>query len=122
MSASESQRPQMPRMPWYPSSFFATTRTWPLIARAIYRELLDISWDAGGLPPDPKTLQSMIGATASEWSRAWPLVAPKFSPGPDGLLRNDRLEKHRTEAIELHKMSHLKAKDAAVKRWRVRPL
>lgn len=51
---------RMPRMPWYPSSFYASTRSWPLIARAIYRELLDTQWDSGGLPNDPGALRAML--------------------------------------------------------------
>ena len=108
----------MPRMPWYPSSFAASTRTWPFIARAVYRELLDIEWDAGGLPSAPHELRSMLNVSAAEWRKAWPLVAPKFELCEDGLLRNRRLEQHRAEAVRLHEQRHRSAKAAAAARWR----
>lgn len=106
-------RPQMPRMPWYPSSFYASTRTWPFLTRAIYRELLDTQWDAGGLPSDQETLRTMLGVTAEQWRAAWPLIQPKFELGSDGLLRNRRLELHRETALELSG----KRRGAANKRW-----
>ncbi len=105
--------PQMARMPWYPSSFYAATRTWPFIPRAIYRELLDIQWDSGGLPSDHERLRSMLGVTDEQWQAAWPLIQPKFELGVDGMLRNERLEEHRAEAIELSK----KRRKAAETRW-----
>lgn len=120
MSSDEKPPPQLPRMPWYPSSFFASVRTWPPIARFVYRELLDISWDAGGLPANPEELRGMVGVTPSEWARAWRYLESKFKPGPDGLLRNPRLERHRSEALELHERRHRSAKDAAAARWRSR--
>ena len=101
-------------MPWYPSSFYASTRTWPFVARAIYRELLDASWDAGGLPTDHEALRAMIGVTVAEWRSAWPLVQPKFGIGDDGLFRNPRREAHRERAQELSE----KCSGAANKRWR----
>lgn len=116
--SDEKRPPQLPRMPWYPSSFAASTRTWPLIARGVYHELLDISWDAGGLPAEAKQLQAMIGATSQEWAKAWPLVEPKFPICDDGMRRNPRLEEHRAEAIELHRKRHQSAKDAAAAKWR----
>lgn len=115
--SDEKRPPQLPRMPWYPSSFAASTRTWPLIARAVYRELLDVSWDAGGLPADPKHLQAMVGASPQEWCKAWPFIEPKLPIGEDGMRRNPRLEEHRVEAIELHRKRHHSAKEAAASRW-----
>ena len=106
-------KPQMPRMPWYPSAFYATTRPWPFIARAVYRELLDIQWDAGALPDDPDALRNMIGVTPKEWRVAWPIVGPKFQAGDDGMLRNARLEAHRLVALQLSD----KRRDAANARW-----
>ena len=86
MAIDASLKP-MPRMPWYPSSFFDSTRTWPFVARAIYRELLDISWDAGCLPADPEELRKMLGVAVSDWQKAWPLVSPKFRADNDGPQR-----------------------------------
>lgn len=112
-----TKKPQMPRMPWYPSAFYATTRTWPFIARAVYRELLDIQWDAGGLPADPDVLRNMLGVSAKDWRAAWPYVGPKFQPGEDGLLRNPRLEQHRERAAELQEHRRRGAQATNQKRW-----
>lgn len=115
-TAAVSDRPsQMPRMPWYPSSFYASTRTWPFIARAVYRELLDVQWDAGGLPADPEALRTMVGVTQAKWRVAWPLVKQKFELDQDGQLRNQRLEEHRAYALKLTE----RRRDAANKRWAI---
>ena len=109
--SKDSTPPQLHRMPWYPSSFYATTRTWPFIARAIYRELLDVQWDAGGLPAAQDALRALVGVTAKEWRTAWSFIRPKFQLSDDGLLRNARLEAHRADAL----MLHAKRKDGAAK-------
>ncbi len=105
--------PSLPRMPWYPSSFYASTRTWPFIARAVYRELLDVEWDSGPLPNDAEALRAMLGVKPADWRTAWPLVAPKFELGQDGRLRNPRLEQHRAESLRIVE----KKRNAANKRW-----
>jgi len=96
-----SALPNLHMMPWFPRDFLAATRGWPLIARAIYRELLDCQWEQGGLPADPRELRDLVGATPAEWRAGWPRVAPKFSKGADGLLRNGRLEQHREKAVSI---------------------
>ena len=110
-------KPQMPRMPWYPRDFSSSTRDWPLLARAIYRELLDASWDIGGLPAEPEVLCRMVGATPSEWSGTWPLVATKFETGSDGKLRNLRLEEHRDKAFKLWQRRSVGAQKTNARRW-----
>lgn len=93
----------LPRMPWYPADFTASTKGWPLVARAIYRELLDAAWTMGGFPNDVDVLCRIAGATPEEWSAGWPLVKPKFTTGDDGLLYNRRLEKHRVKAVKAYR-------------------
>ena len=109
--------PQMARLPWYPRDFSSSTRDWPLLARAVYRELLDASWDIGGLPSDPEILCRIVGATSTEWDAAWPLVAGKFEVGSDGKLRNARLEIHRANAIDLWQRRSAGARKTNEKRW-----
>lgn len=109
--------PQMAMMPWYPADFMASTRTWPLIARAVYRELLDAQWSAGGIPDDEGQLRAMLGATPKDWRLAWSYARPKFKPGDDGLLRNARLEQHRCKALELYKSRRKGAAKTNSKRW-----
>ena len=95
--------PAFPRLPWYPRDFSSSTRTWPLLARAVYRELLDAQWDIGGsdvgtLPDDEEELRQLVRATPSEWRAAWRFVECKF-PRVEGGRRNPRLEAHRQVAI-----------------------
>jgi len=89
------KNPQFAKMPWYPRDFASATRGWPLVARGVYRELLDGQWDLDGLLPDnEEVLRAMAGATPAEWKIAWPYVGPKFPIVPGG-RRNARLEEHR---------------------------
>ncbi len=112
-----SSGPQMARMPWFPRDFASSTQGWPLISRAVYRELLDASWDIGLLPADSEILRRIVGASPTEWDAAWPLVAAKFEVGSDGNLRNARLEKHRAKAFELWERRSAGAQKTNSKRW-----
>lgn len=109
------------RMPFYPRDFASSTRTWPLVARAVYRELLDAQWDLGGseigtLPDDEKQLRELVRATPREWSVAWKFVEPKF-PRVDGGRRNGRLEQHREAAIREYEGRRRGAAATNAKRW-----
>lgn len=95
-------KPQFARMPWFPRDFASATRAWPLVARAVYRELLDAQWDVGGiepgtLPDDEEQLRELVRATPAEWRLAWRFCEPKFPPVAGG-RRNARLEEHRQAA------------------------
>ena len=104
-------------LPWVPRDFQASTRTWPLVARAVYRELLDAQWDVGGtLPEDPEELKVIARATPAEWRIAWKWVEPKF-PCVDGGRRNARLEEHRQKAIKKHTAMAMGAAKTNARRW-----
>ena len=98
-NGSTKLMPQHAKLPWYPRDFASSTRGWPVTARGVYRELLDAEWDLGSLPESPRELQMLAGATANEWKRSWPLIAPKFPVGDDSRRRNARLEYHRQKAL-----------------------
>jgi uncharacterized protein YdaU (DUF1376 family) len=109
--------PSFPWMRWYPRDFASSTRGWPLIARAVYRELLDAAWDLGGaLPVDEAALRDIARASPAEWRIAWPLVERKF-PIVDGGRRNARLEQHREVAMREYLGRSEGAKAANRKRW-----
>ena len=113
--------PPFHRMPWYPRDFACATRGWPLVARGVYRELLDAQWDAGGisqgtLPADEKTLREIAHATPAQWRIAWPFVAPKFPLGGGG-RRNERLEQHRAVAVRQFLGRQEGAQKTNTKRW-----
>lgn len=97
---SSAEPKQFPMLPWYPESFQYSTRTWPLIARAIYRELLDAQWIDGSLPESSEELRDLARATPHEWKLHWLRVEPKFPVSSDGRRRNARLEAHRRKSVE----------------------
>ncbi len=102
-------------MPWYPRDFASSTRGWPLIARGVYRELLDAQWDLGSLPADPKRLQAICGATDEEWVIAWPEIESKF-PLAEASRRNLKLEEHRAKAHDLYESRAKGARSANAQR------
>jgi uncharacterized protein YdaU (DUF1376 family) len=108
-------------MKWFPRDFASSTRLWPLAARAVYRELLDLQWDVGGmqpgiLPDDEQQLRELVRASAAEWKVAWPLVEPKF-PTVDGGRQNARLEEHRQAAVKEYQTRRRGAETTNRKRW-----
>ena len=108
-------------MTWYPRDFTSATRTWPLEARAVYRELLDAQWDAGGsgvgtLPDDEEQLRELARATPDQWRVAWRFVEPKFLR-VEGGRRNPRLEQHRDAAIADYLGRRKGAEKTNSKRW-----
>ncbi len=106
-------------MPWYPRDFASSTRGWPLIARGIYRELLDAQWDLGSLPVDPKRLQAIAGASDEEWRIAWPEIESKF-PLVEASRQNPKLEEHRSKSHELYEKRAQGARTANAQRDGVR--
>ena len=119
---SSSTAAPFARMPWYPRDFMSSTRGWPLVARAVYRELLDVQWDRGGstsvgtLPEDQEELRGLAGATPAEWKIAWKYVEPKFPLSADG-RRNERLEVHRQAAIRELQARRRGAEKTNAQRW-----
>jgi uncharacterized protein YdaU (DUF1376 family) len=70
---------------WAGSSAFLL----PMEPRGVYREMLTQSWRRGArLPNDHQAICRAIGATAEEWARSWPLIAPYWRV-EGGYLVND---------------------------------
>lgn len=87
-------------MPWFPRDFRSATQHWPPEARAVYRELLDLQWDIGYVPDDPKTIRKTCGFSL-KWWRVWePFWDEKFIV-KDGKRINPTLEKHRVKSMIL---------------------
>jgi uncharacterized protein YdaU (DUF1376 family) len=106
-----------PMMPWFPRDFMSSTRGWPLIAKAVYRELLDAQWDMGSLPGSQTDLKGISGASDSEWEIAWPKIETKFPIQEDGSRKNFRLEEHRIKSQQLSKVRSEAAKKGNEARW-----
>jgi uncharacterized protein YdaU (DUF1376 family) len=120
--SSENNKPPFARMVWFPRDFRSATLGWSLVARAVYRELLDAQWDLGGsgvgtLPDDEKQLRELARVTPAEWRKAWPFVEPKFPRVPGGGRRNERLEQHRQEALRVFEGRRRGAAKTNEKRW-----
>lgn len=109
--------PRLPRMPWYPRDFLASTQGWTFDQRAIYRALLDVQWDVGSLPDDEAALRRLLDVSPARWRKAWPTVSPKFRRDEDGRLRNPRLEEHRVDAIAIYDSRRKGAAKTNQKRW-----
>lgn len=93
----------LPRMPWYPRDFWSATQHWPFEARCVYRELLDLQWDIGYIPNDPKTIRKTRAIPLKFWRVFERFGLEKFSER-DGVLVNEKLEEHRNKALmELEK-------------------
>jgi uncharacterized protein YdaU (DUF1376 family) len=103
-------------MPWVPRDFRSSTIGWPLVAKAVYRELLDAQWDMGTLPSDPQELRAICGASESEWAKAWPKVAGKFPENSHG-RQNEKLEHHRASSMQLFEKRRNASEVANRARW-----
>ena len=104
-------------VPWYPSDFIGSTLGWPLIARGVYRELLDANWLQGGLPDDLHQLAAIARCTESEFAQAWPYLEDKFPLNGDGKRKNPRMEEHRLAAVALVTKKKAAGKKGAEARW-----
>lgn len=105
-------------MPWYPGDFQQSTRGWDFIERALYRELLDVQWDLGHLPPDDEKLRKMVGIHGKTWAKVRHKPFEKFPTGADGLRRNQRLEEHRQRALSIANQRSEAGKRGMENRWR----
>lgn len=92
----------MPWFPWWITDQLHVMRGWPLIGRAVYRELLDIQWLDGSLPADPEKLRALVGATSTQWWAAWCHIEPAFPVTSDGTRRNPQLENLRQQQYQRH--------------------
>lgn len=86
---------KLPYLPWFPRDFMSATRGWTLAERGLYRELLDVQWEAGAIPTKLDEIFEVVGARRREFTSAWKKVQRKFVDDGAGGLINRRLEQHR---------------------------
>jgi uncharacterized protein YdaU (DUF1376 family) len=84
-----------PAYQYYPSDFEGGTAEWELDEVGLYTRLLNHQWIAGSIPTDQRRAASLAHTTVEVFERLWPVVGQKFEVGPDGRLRNARLEAER---------------------------
>lgn len=92
----------LPFMKWYPRDFAASTRGWPLIAKAIYRELLDYQWEVGSIPESAQECSRIVQAHAKQWSMWITYFDEKFPTIRPGERQNKRLDEIRQEALNTY--------------------
>jgi uncharacterized protein YdaU (DUF1376 family) len=100
-------------LPLYVRDFLTSTIGWTAAERGHYLTLLMIQWDRGALPADEDALERLSPGVSSCWS----MLAGKFPPCEDGLLRNAKLEEHRCRCVEIREKRSQAAQSAASRRW-----
>lgn len=70
-----------------------------LEAQGLYRNLLDICWERGSLPTEPRALQILAMARDDEFERAWPAVAACFDLY-EGRLYNRKVDDKRPAIVD----------------------
>jgi hypothetical protein len=81
---------------WYSRDFWAsmTVRSMSPIARSIYRDILDVQFEHGCLPPRERFMRA-LGWSEAEWQEFEPYLEECF---PDGI--NPKMDEIRQQAIE----------------------
>lgn len=104
--------------PWYISDWRQDEDVLNMTAeqQGIYRNLLDICWDQGSLPPDEKALRKFAMCEGAEWRRAWPVVRGKFTE-IEGRLHNAKVDAKRPEVLRAAASRTQSASNAARLRW-----
>ena len=94
---------QPPAFQFYARDWLMSTRHLTLDARAVYLDLLCLSWDQDGLPSDLHETLGYLAVTKQKFDRLWPLIECKWERAKDGRWRNSRQEKQREELAELRR-------------------
>lgn len=81
-----------PAFQFYAGDFLQGTAEMTLEELGLYIRLLCHQWIAGSIPSDPDRASSLAHTTIEVFNRVWAVVGEKFHLGPDGRLRNLRLE------------------------------
>lgn len=101
---------------FFVSDFYGShrVRAMNFIERALYREMIDLSWEKVPLKDDPEEVAKLIhGAEPGLVTVNWKKVRECFQRGEDGNLINDRVERERERALAKSE----KARSSAKARW-----
>jgi hypothetical protein len=102
---------------WYIGDHLRVTRGWPLVARAVYHDLLDAQWDRGSLPAAPEQLRELVaGCTRAEWKLAWPYIEAEFPLHEHG-RQNPPLAAQRTAQMTLAERCRRGGLEGSRLRW-----
>src|SRR5437870_4047524 len=93
----------LPYYPHYVKDFRESkkVKAMNLAEEGLYRRCLDLSWEDGSIPDDPKEIARLIQKERTDVKKAWPKVSVCWFPnGQDGRLINPRQETERKKALE----------------------
>jgi len=100
----------LPWFPWYPGDFAgdAKVRLMSPLARMVYRELIDLSWDLGPIPDPIRAIEAtgIVAHSNQTADRIWSDIEPCWQQNGSGWV-NVRLERHRATAA--HKSEQARA-------------
>jgi len=73
--------------------------------QGMYRHLLDLAWENGGIPSDLDEVRGILRLSPEEFTAAWKRVGRCFVPHPDdpSLLINDRQERERAIRADIRR-------------------
>ena len=103
-------------LPWFHSSFLASTQGWTFEERGAYFMLLGAQWETGPLPNEMNRLAAIVGIQLSTMKLLWRTVGQKFKAIDAGLI-NERLEEHRQRSVTLRDAKRRGAAATNAKRW-----
>jgi uncharacterized protein YdaU (DUF1376 family) len=83
----------------------------------LYIRLLLHQWITGSVPSDPRRAASLAHIAVETFEKLWPVVGQKFQAGPDGRLRNARLELVREEQRQWREKQAASGRKGAAARW-----
>lgn len=87
-----------PAFQFYAADFLASTAGMSCAEVGAYLRLLLFQWEHGGIPDDAQVIRRVIGSTPSSATTLWRSLNHKFKKwDSDGLWRNARLERVRSE-------------------------
>jgi uncharacterized protein YdaU (DUF1376 family) len=109
---------EAPAFQFYPADFDQGTAEMTLDETGLYIRLLGHQWLTGSVPSDPSRIASVAHTTVEVLERLWPVVSRKFETGPDGRLRNARLEAEREKQREWRAKQVTSGRAGAEARWR----
>jgi uncharacterized protein YdaU (DUF1376 family) len=104
-----------PAFQLYANDFLAGTQNLTDAEVGLYLRLLLVQWNIGSLPNDDEELLC-YGRPDKQPTRL-DRVKAKFSPGEDGQLRNQRLERERQKQAEFREKRSMAGRLGAQKRW-----
>ena len=109
-----------PAFQFYATDWLTGTLELSLAARGAYITLLAYQWDKGGVPVDNKPIMKRIlSCSTHDLNSALETIRIHFKKGTDGLWRNQRLERVRSDLNSYRDERSRAGRAGAERRWKV---